>query len=329
MIADAMTSIKAYLYEKAVSPLLGSLIISWCAWNYKFLLMLVSGLSFPDKLRYINILYSSAHDVYFHGILLPFLTSMAYLFLFPFPAQWVYQFSLKRQQVLNELKNKVQENELLTLEQSKMIRNQLIDVEKKSDEEIERQNRLIKTRDDKIVELQSTIDEKNREREELNKDILKLIESYTASKNGVTDNDAHLINQIIDKYKIEDKQQSEAYVQELLNRINRIKRIKINQNENENSSMEFDFYSKFDFYYSASKQRQQQYIKVLSKLYQHANVNINDFEMDFRQLRAIMNILIKNKVVTTRDSRSEPFVITNEGRQLYELIRNSNRVYAA
>ncbi len=94
MIADAMTSIKAYLYEKAVSPLLGSLIISWCAWNYKFLLMLVSGLSFTDKLKYINILYSNYYDFYFQGILLPVLTSMVYLFLFPFPAQWVYQFSL-------------------------------------------------------------------------------------------------------------------------------------------------------------------------------------------------------------------------------------------
>ncbi|HIF9255746.1 TPA: hypothetical protein ACX6Q6_002742 [Photobacterium damselae] len=163
MIADAMTSIKAYLYEKAVSPLLGSLIISWCAWNYKFLLMLVSGLSFPDKLRYINILYTDDYLFYGQGIIFPFITSMVYLFVFPFPAKWVYQFSLKRQQVLNELKNKVQENELLTLEQSKAIRNQLAETEKHFEDLVERKERALEARDKEISELRTLLKSENNE----------------------------------------------------------------------------------------------------------------------------------------------------------------------
>lgn len=165
MIADAVTSIKAYLYEKAASPLLGSLIISWCAWNYKFLLMLVSGLSFPDKLRYINILYSNNYECYFQGMILPLVTSILYLFVFPFPAQFVYKFSLGKQKALNELKNKIQENELLTVEQSRAIRNQLLETEKHFEELIERKDRALENKDKEIMELYTNYNESKNEYE--------------------------------------------------------------------------------------------------------------------------------------------------------------------
>ncbi|WP_318440071.1 hypothetical protein [Photobacterium leiognathi] len=171
MIADAMTSIKAYLYEKSTSPLLGSLVISWCAWNYKFLLMLVSGLSFPDKLRYINILYSNDYECYFQGMLLPLLTSILYLFVFPYPAQFVYKFSLGKQKALNELKNQIQENELLTLEQSRAIRNQLAEREKYFEELIERKDRAL---EDKGRELEA----KDKEVRDLQKSLFELEEEY-------------------------------------------------------------------------------------------------------------------------------------------------------
>lgn len=158
MLSDAVTSIKAYLYERAVSPLLGSLIISWCAWNYKFLLLLVSGLTFSEKLRFTHVLYSNDYEIFLQGMLFPFLTSVAYLFIFPYPAQFVYKFSLRRQKALNDLKNEQQENELLTLEQSKAIRNQLAEVEKQFDELVERKERAIEQRDREIEELKAQVD---------------------------------------------------------------------------------------------------------------------------------------------------------------------------
>lgn len=153
-----MTSIKAYLYERAASPLLGSLIVSWCAWNYKFLLLWVSGMKFPEKLRYVHVLYSSDYEIYLQGVLFPLLTSMVYLFLFTYPAEWVYRFSLGRQMVLNNLRNEKQENELLTVEQSKAVRNQLADTEKQFDEQIERKDRAIEVRDREIERLTSEIE---------------------------------------------------------------------------------------------------------------------------------------------------------------------------
>ncbi|MFA0055373.1 hypothetical protein [Vibrio echinoideorum] len=167
MLADAMTSIKAYLYERAASPLLGSLIVSWCAWNYKFLLLWVSGMKFPEKLRYVHVLYSSDYEIYLQGIVFPFLTSMVYLFLFTYPAEWVYRFSLDRQKVLNDLKNDKQENELLTVEQSKAVRNQLSDTERQFDEQLERKDRAIEVRDREIEELRNQLAEKDKQVEDV------------------------------------------------------------------------------------------------------------------------------------------------------------------
>ncbi|MBE3681695.1 hypothetical protein [Vibrio campbellii] len=171
MLADAMTSIKAYLYERAVSPLLGSLIVSWAAWNYRFFFLAVSDLKYAEKMAEIEKFYQIAdtHNVLWLfdwtvsnfwaiGVVFPLITSMLYLFVFPFPAEWVYRFSLGRQKVLNDLKNEKQENELLTLEQSKAVRNQLADTEKQFDEQIERKDRAIEVRDREIERLTSEIE---------------------------------------------------------------------------------------------------------------------------------------------------------------------------
>ncbi|NVC95731.1 hypothetical protein FC650_19315 [Vibrio natriegens] len=114
-------------------------------------------MQFPDKLRYVQILYSNNYEIYFQGMLLPFLTSMAYLFVFTYPAEWVYRFSLGRQKQLNDLKNEKQANELLTLEQSKAIRNQLAEAEKQFEEQIERKDRAIGLRDKEIEKLTQEI----------------------------------------------------------------------------------------------------------------------------------------------------------------------------
>ncbi|MFZ3433758.1 hypothetical protein [Vibrio harveyi] len=179
MLTDATNSVKAYLYERAVSPLLGSLIISWCVWNYKFLFLLFSSLKYSEKLRFIHVLYSSDYEVYLQGMLFPLLTSMVYIFVFPYPSQVVYRFSLHRQKILNDLKNELQENELLTLEQSKAIRSQLVDVEKQFDEQVERKDRIIEARDREIAELREQI--AAFESQKKNEELLEGIRSETRS----------------------------------------------------------------------------------------------------------------------------------------------------
>lgn len=54
-ISDAINSVKASLYERISNPLLSSFVISWCIWNYKFVLVaLSSSMGTVQKLDYIK-----------------------------------------------------------------------------------------------------------------------------------------------------------------------------------------------------------------------------------------------------------------------------------
>ncbi|CAK1773821.1 hypothetical protein [Vibrio crassostreae] len=178
MFTEAMTSIKAYLYERAVSPLLGSFIVSWCFWNYRFFFLAVSDFKYTEKMAEIDKFYQikETHNLFWLvdwtvsnfwalGVAFPFITSMLYLFAFTYPAEWVYRFSLNRQKIMGDLKKEKQENELLTLEQSKSIRNQLAETEKQFDEQIERKDRAIEARDRQIEELQELVNEKSKDKQ--------------------------------------------------------------------------------------------------------------------------------------------------------------------
>lgn len=126
---DAIKSIKAHLYDRVVSPLFGAFIISWVVWNFRVILVLLSSEIIPYKLNYIDEYYSSI--VYFYGIsiskfwmtgvLSPLLSTFAYIYLYPFVALPVYEFSLSRQQKLANTKNKIEGATLLTLEKSRKI----------------------------------------------------------------------------------------------------------------------------------------------------------------------------------------------------------------
>lgn len=182
MLEDATTSIKAYLYERAVSPLLGSLIVSWCFWNYRFFFLAVSDLKYAEKMAEIDKFYQleDTHNLFWLvewtvsnfwalGVVFPFITAMLYLFAFPYPAKWVYQFSLKRQEILASVKNDIEDKKRLSVEQSRAIRQQLTDFEKASDELVERKDRAIEARDRQIEELQSQVTELQESLEEASK----------------------------------------------------------------------------------------------------------------------------------------------------------------
>lgn len=154
MIADTWTSIKAYLYDRNVSPLLGSIVVSWSIWNYKFYLLLVSSLTFPDKLRYLNILYSGYYECLFQGFIFPLLTAAFYIFAFPYPAELVYRFSLSKQKKLVTLKNEIEENTLLTIEQSRAIRHELFSSQEVFEEQLKRKDNAIEIKDSLIQDLE-------------------------------------------------------------------------------------------------------------------------------------------------------------------------------
>lgn len=170
MFTDAMTSIKAYLYERAVSPLLGSLIVSWALWNYRFFFIALGDLKYSEKMDEIDRFYAltethnllwlfewTVSNFWTLGVLFPLATSFIYLFVFPYPAKWVYKFSLKKQNELSTIKNIIEDKKLLSEEQSRALRFQLAETEKQFDEQIERKDRAIEVRDRELSELRDQL----------------------------------------------------------------------------------------------------------------------------------------------------------------------------
>ncbi|EOD77282.1 hypothetical protein D515_04420 [Grimontia indica] len=312
LLADAMTSIKAYLYERAVSPLLGSLIVSWAAWNYKFLLLWISGMTFPEKLRYVHVLYSSNYEIYWQGILLPFITSMAYLFVFTYPAEWVYRFSLGRQKVLNDLKNEKQENELLTLEQSKAIRNQLAETEKHFEEQIERKDRAVEARDRQIKELQELINEKRggetnskepqQELLDTIKNLQKKVEELENDNSTFRVNTGHNTAESSDISEDFNESQRSA--------------VTITQQKPDEIDNDEDIHNNVSFYFNTDEHTQKRYKRILEGLFL-GDKHQRDFGLRPDLFDSTMVQLVLNKLVQ-KIPETDKYQLTINGKSFYE-----------
>jgi hypothetical protein len=51
---DIIKSIKAFLYDRSSSPLFGAFIISWMAWNYRLLMLVLSDTEIDKKFKDID-----------------------------------------------------------------------------------------------------------------------------------------------------------------------------------------------------------------------------------------------------------------------------------
>lgn len=172
-----MNSIKAQLYDRIVSPLSGALIISWCLWNHKVLLVVFSSEIIQYKLNFIDTFYSLPFTSYFwtpdspvsnalvNGLFGPIFTTFIYIFIYPAFAVPVYMFSLWIQKIYERAKNYHQQGRLLTFEQSidlhKRIAELELDQEKTHKKYLENIEALQMDSHEKEVELRDIQDKYN------------------------------------------------------------------------------------------------------------------------------------------------------------------------
>lgn len=159
MISDIVKTIKAQLYDRATSPLSGAFILSWCIWNWRFLLVLVSDLSVIEKLNFIEgVIYPDLLTLSLRGFVCPIVTTLFLIFIYPYPARIVYSYARNQQKKLKEIQQKIEDEEPLTREQAKEIRNTAIQLELKY--EVERDQRVtrIKELENVIKSLQENIE---------------------------------------------------------------------------------------------------------------------------------------------------------------------------
>lgn len=163
---DILKSIKAFLYERSVSPLFGAFTLAWSICNYRVLLIALSDSKFSEKLAALNTYFSSIEvtllEISFnlsgglvHGVIFPSIVAALYIFAYPWLAAPVYEYSLKKQKEIREIKQAAEGERLLSISESRELFKQLSKLQENYDSERESYDKHIRTLTETISELES------------------------------------------------------------------------------------------------------------------------------------------------------------------------------
>lgn len=137
MIEKIIEPVRQILQERLASPLLASFAASWCLWNYKFIVILFSANSVERTFQLIHeVAFPDAWAIILRGFLYPSLAACIYIFLFPYPTRLVYGFTRRRQKELNQLRQAIENETPLTLEESRKIRAEIREAERRYKDEV-------------------------------------------------------------------------------------------------------------------------------------------------------------------------------------------------
>jgi len=144
MVGDAMKTIKVILYERITSPLLGAFMLSWCLWNFRFLIVIFSSLPVTDKFNIIDTtIFPTQAATLLRGLVYPLMTTVFFIYVYPYPAKKVYEFWRSRQKELKEIRQKIEDEEPLSKEEAKMIRSEMYRIKKAHQEELAKRDEEI------------------------------------------------------------------------------------------------------------------------------------------------------------------------------------------
>ncbi|MCG8734722.1 hypothetical protein [Tenacibaculum finnmarkense] len=173
---DIKKSISTIIYERTTSPFYGTLIISWIVWNWKiiYLTFFISENKIAkSKIDYIVENYSDTH----HIITYPLISTAILITLIPFLANGAYWISLSFSNWKLTKKNLIEKKQLLTVEQSIELREQILKQE-------ERFSKLVNDKNLEIKQLNDIILERNSLKKEIIDDSLKEIKELAERFNN-------------------------------------------------------------------------------------------------------------------------------------------------
>lgn len=203
MFEQFSNSIKATLYDRISSPLSSSFLVSWCLWNYKILIVLFSSIKPYDKYNQIEILISTTiFKTPFYeplgywlsnGIVFPALSALAYIYLYPVPSKIIYEHHLKTQDALKSLRNKIENEERLSVKDSLKIKNDWFGKEKVYIDLINSKDIDIKTKEATIESLHIVYNNQKDETNKLNERLSTLNENIASKLQELEDTQLEFI----------------------------------------------------------------------------------------------------------------------------------------
>ncbi len=176
MLEEFEKSVKATLYDRLASPLIGSYVTAWCVWNYKVILIIFSDLQYAQKAQCIDVLFAPwcSNGLARYGF--PLLWSLFYIFLYPWISKKVFRIWQQYIKDKRDIKNEIEGTRLLTLAESEVIRTEYLQKENKIVELMQNKEKTIQDWKDKYNLL---IDE--------NRNLKERLEKYEPTPASLTD----------------------------------------------------------------------------------------------------------------------------------------------
>lgn len=189
---EIVASAKQSISEKLSSPLIAGFLFSWVFWNWKFAVIVFSNNTVTKTFELIEIYsFSDWYAVLLRGLLLPLISALFYIFAYPYPAKYIYGYTLKKQREVDQLKQIINDETPLTIEESQRLRAEYVEYERKNSQQLAELN-------DEIARLKSSLDKYNKyEKEES-----KLIESKAKSKELVLTDSQYMLLEIMSNKKL-------------------------------------------------------------------------------------------------------------------------------
>lgn len=225
---EIVKSVRAELYDRTVSPLMGSFLLSWLAFNHKLILAFFADVELIEKYRIIDdLIYSNLFEIALNNPILmlfiyPSTMALIYIYVYPILALPVFEHARKNQKKLNDKKKEIDGDTLLSREDSLKMWNEIDIREEQHLKEMARKDRQIeqlKTQQQKPVKnaknmaptkkSKTTPSSSNSNKvEKLSKEELKILEYIGAEKTYLSDvlsltkdsvKSKYLINKLVKK----------------------------------------------------------------------------------------------------------------------------------
>lgn len=151
MIEETKKSIQSILSQRISSPFYGTLVISWLLWNWKIIYLTLFIGEKKITQNKIDFIITNYNDIN-HLIWFPLLSTIVILTVIPFLTNGAYWLDLNFDKWRIDKKIEVEKKQLLTIEQSISLREQILNMENRFES-------LLSDKNTEITQLKAIINE--------------------------------------------------------------------------------------------------------------------------------------------------------------------------
>ncbi|HCG9213595.1 hypothetical protein HJ105_11770 [Vibrio parahaemolyticus] len=335
MVGELWTSIKAYLYERTSSPLLGAIVAGLFVWNFKIVMLVFSSASYAVKVWEIDYFYSQTFFIadalggeswvwsnyVFCVYVMPLVTAIFYIYVFPFFSHKVFEHSYDKQIKLNDKRKTMQGTAILTEEEKEEILNQVEQAKLKSRKDV------LDARNE-IADLESQRDTLITEKGQLGKSL-----ADATNRNTALATEIHELSEQLEFYITAYDNSDIAKAERLAKAKKAVDKLSEQfkpdttpsnyesaNDDSEKAEVEKESDANVSFYYNATTREQDIYLTILSALYMgersYGSLNGSKAQLD----KYLPDLLMNELIAKVGDNT---FALTEKGRSFFVNLKRS------